>query len=477
MDNQTFRRYAHDLADWMADYFEQVAEYPVKPSILPGDIKKQLPAEAPVHGESFDAQLEDFKNIIMPGITHWQHPQFFAYFPASRSAPSVLGEMITAALGAQCMIWYTSPAAEELEERCMEWLRDMLGFPTNWTGVIQETASAASLSALLMARERVSGFSVNSVGFYNLPRMRVYASEQVHSSVAKGVKIAGYGEENLVLIPTDDAYAMLPDALEAAILADLEKGYTPACVVAALGTTSSTAIDPIRQIGEICKKYQVFYHVDAAYAGTALVLPEMRWMSDGLELADSLVVNPHKWMFTNFDCTAFFVRDVALLKNTFSILPEYLKTPLDKQVNNYRDWGIQLGRRFRALKLWFVIRTYGVEGIQTRIREHIRIGQWLDEQIRRTEDFEVLTPTPLNLVCFRYHPSHIQEEALLNTLNERLLLTLNDSGAILLTQTKLSGKYTLRLVAGLENTCQDDVLKGWTLIQETARSLGNEVLP
>lgn len=472
MDNQSFRRYAHELADWMADYFEQVDQYPVKPMIQPGDIKKQLPTAAPEESESFEQQMADFQKIIMPGMTHWQHPQFFAYFPASRSAPSVLGEMLTAALGAQCMIWYTSPAAEELEERTMEWLRDMLGLPSNWTGVIQETASAATLIALLMARERISNYSVNRSGFYGMPRLRVYASEQVHSSVPKGVRIAGYGDENLVSIPVDAAYAMIPEKLEEAILADLKQGFKPACVIAAMGTTSSTALDPIRPIGEICKKYGVFFHVDAAYAGTALVLPEMRWMAEGIELADSMVTNPHKWMFTNFDCTAFFVQDTVLLKNTFSILPEYLKTPLDKQVNNYRDWGIQLGRRFRALKLWFVLRTYGVTGIQDRIREHIRIGQELARDIAQTPDFELLAPVPLNLVCFRYAPRHIHDEKVLDALNEKLLLTLNDSGKILLTQTRLDGKYTIRLVAGTVETKQEDVQIGWRLIQETARSLG-----
>lgn len=471
MDNPTFRHWAHEFADWMADYFEQVAQYPVKPRMQPGDIKKQLPAAPPELPEAFVQQFEDFKNIILPGMTHWQHPQFFAYFPASRSAPSVLGEMLTAALGAQCMIWYTSPAAEELEDRCMEWLRDMLALPSDWTGCIQETASAASLVALLMARERASRYGVNQSGFYQQPRMRVYASGQVHSSVVKGLKIAGYGEDNLVTIPSDEAFALQPDLLEAAIREDLRQGYLPVCAVAALGSTSSTAIDPIRAMGEICKTYGLFFHVDAAYAGTALVLPEMRWMADGLEYADSFVVNPHKWMFTNFDCTAFFVRDVSLLKNTFSILPEYLKTPLDQQVNNYRDWGIQLGRRFRALKLWFVIRTYGVEGIRERIREHIRIGQWLDATIRQSDDFEVLAPTPLNLVCFRYRPAEVRDEAALNALNEKLLLALNDSGEILLTQTKLGGKYALRLVAGQAETRQEDVAQGWERIQDTARSL------
>lgn len=471
MDTGQFRYWAHALADWMADYFEQVENFPVKPAIMPGDIKKQLPLQAPEKGEAFDQQFEDFQKIILPGMTHWQHPGFFAYFPASRSAPSVLAEMLTAAMGAQCMIWYTSPAAEELEERCMEWLRGMLALPEAWTGVIQETASAATLIALLMAREKASGFEVNKKGFYGRKPMRIYASGQVHSSIPKAVKIAGFGEENLVVIPTDAHFALLPEQLEAAIVSDLEAGLQPLAVVAAMGTTSSTAMDPIAPIGRICKKYGLFLHVDAAYAGAALILPEMRWMAEGLEMADSFVFNPHKWLFVNFDCTAFYVKDKGLLQDTFSILPEYLKTPLDKQVNNYRDWGIQLGRRFRALKLWFVLRTYGIEGLQERLREHIRIGQWLKGAVERHPHFELLAPVPLNLVCFRFHPPHLQEEAELNALNEQLLQRLNESGKILLTQTRLKGKYTLRIVAGQVDTRLEDVQKGWALVCETAASL------
>lgn len=471
MDVAQFRYWAHQFADWMADYFEHVGEYPVKPSLLPGDIKNQLPAQAPELGEDFERQFEDFKNIILPGMTHWQHPRFFAYFPASRSAPSVLAEMLTATLGAQCMIWYTSPAAEELEERCMEWLMEMLALPGQWAGVIQETASAATLVALLMAREKASSFGVNQSGFYGRPPMRIYASDQVHSSIPKAVKIAGFGEEHLVTVPSDGNFAMRPEALEAAVAHDIAAGLQPIAVVAAMGTTSSTAIDPIAPIGQICKKYNLFLHVDAAYAGTALILPEMRWMGEGLEMADSFVFNPHKWMFVNFDCSAFFVRDKKLLQDTFSILPEYLKTPLDHQVNNYRDWGIQLGRRFRALKLWFVIRTYGIEGLRARIREHIRIGRWLADEVARHEHFELLAPVPLNLVCFRFRPSDIQDESQLNTLNEQLLRTLNDSGEILLTQTRLNGKYALRLVAGQTEASLDDVRNGWAQICRVAATL------
>ncbi len=475
MTNAEFRARAHQLADWMADYFEQIAGYPVKPPVKPGDIKAQLPAGPPAGGESFDAMMADFERIILPGMTHWQHPQFFAYFPASRSAPSVLAEMLTAAMGAQCMIWQTSPAAEELEERVMGWLRDMLGLPAGWVGVIQDTASTATLAALLTAREKATDWKILKEGFYSGPRLRVYASGQAHSSILKDVRIAGFGEENLVFIPVDENYAMIPEALEQAIQADLAQGFKPACVVAALGTTSSTAIDPLRPIGEICRRYEVFLHVDAAYAGAALLLPEMRWMSEGMELADSFVFNPHKWMFVNFDCTAYYVKDKDALVRTFSILPEYLKTPEDHLVNNYRDWGIPLGRRFRALKLWFVIRTYGVEGLQGKIREHIAFGQRLAQLIREAPDFELMAPVPLNLVCFRYHPPGDHSEAALDRMNEALLQRLNASGRILLTQTKLNGRYVIRMVAGQADSTWEDWKKGWELVVEMARGWSGDI--
>jgi aromatic-L-amino-acid decarboxylase len=471
MTHSEFRQRAHQLADWMADYFENIAQYPVKPAIAPGDIKAQLPDNPPLASEPFDALMADFQSIILPGMTHWSHPQFFAYFPTGNSAPSVLAEMLTAAMGAQCMIWQTSPAAEELEERVMEWLRDMLGLPNNWVGVIQDTASTATLASLITAREQATQWAINQSGFYQSPRLRVYASAQVHSSILKDVRIAGYGEDNLVYIPTDEAYAMIPEALEQAMLDDIEQGFRPACVVAAIGTTSSTAMDPLRPIGEICRRHRVFLHVDAAYAGAAFLLPEMRHLIEGIELADSLVFNPHKWMFTNFDCTAYFVRDKAALVSSFSILPEYLKTPEDQLVNNYRDWGIPLGRRFRALKLWFVIRSYGVEGLQFKIRSHIEYGQRLAALIAAAPDFEIMAPVPLNLVCFRYLPQPDLSPEAADRLNEQLLLRLNGSGRILLTQTRLSGRYVIRMVAGQTDATWEEIEKGWELIQSTARSM------
>lgn len=326
MNTNEFRKHAHELADWMADYLDNIGDYPVIPPVRPGDIKKQLPEAAPENPESFASIFRDFREVIVPGMTHWQHPGFFAYFPANNSEPSILAEMLTATLGAQCMLWLTSPAAEELEERMMEWLREMLGLPADFTGVIQDTASSSTLVAILTARERRTGFEINRRGFAQSDRFRVYTSSQGHSSVDKDVKIAGIGIENLVKVEVDALFAMVPSSLEEAIQQDINDGFVPLCVVSTIGTTSSTAIDPVEEIGMICRKYNIWHHIDASYAGSALILPEMRWMSDGVELADSFVFNPHKWLFTNFDCSAYFVKDKQSLTNTFSILPEYLKT-------------------------------------------------------------------------------------------------------------------------------------------------------
>ena len=471
MTSQEFRKAGHQVVNWMADYMDQVSQYPVKPDIRPGDIKKQFPQKAPLEGENFDGLFADFENVILPGMTHWQHPQFFAYFPSGASGPSMLAEMLTSAMGAQCMIWLTSPAAEELEERMMEWVRDMLGLPDHFTGVIQDSSSSATLVSLLTAREWRSAYAINKGGFGTDIKFRIYTSTQAHSSVDKGVKIAGFGISNLVKIAVDEAFAMKPEALERAIKEDIAAGYTPLAVVSTIGTTSSTAIDPVEAIGLICKKYSCWHHVDASYAGAALLLPDMRWMGEGVGLADSFVFNPHKWMFTNFDCSTYFVKDKEALRNTFAILPEYLKTPEDHLVNNYRDWSIPLGRRFRALKLWFVIRSYGVEGLQKIIREHIRLGQWLKKEVETTPGFELMAPVPLNLVCFRYHPAHITDEVELDQVNARLLESINQSGKMLLTQTRLNDRYVIRFVSGNSNTTLEAVAEGWGRVKEYAAKL------
>lgn len=469
MKSEEFRSNAHQLADWMADYLENLDQYPVKPDLKPGDIKVQLPVAAPVDGEDFQTVFADFKNIILPGMTHWQHPGFFAYFPANNSEPSILAEMLTATMGAQCMLWLTSPAAEELEERMMEWLRDILGLPKEFTGVIQDSSSSATLVALLTARERKSDFEINRRGFTSAEKFRVYTSTHGHSSIDKDVKIAGIGIENLVKIDTDENFAMRTDKLEEAIGRDLAAGFTPFAVVSTFGTTSSTAIDPIGEIGLICQKYQCWHHVDASYAGTALMLPEIRGLAPDIGRCDSFVVNPHKWMFTNFDCSAYFIRDKQSLVNTFSITPEYLKTAEDKLVNNFRDWGVPLGRRFRALKLWFVMRTYGVAGMQQKIRDHIAAGQWLKEEILENQEIELMAPAPFNLVCFRFHPAGINDESAIDLLNEKLLNKINHSGKVFLTYTRLNGKFVIRFVAGQTHTTIETVKNGWKYIIEAEK--------
>ncbi len=468
MDNTEFRQWAHRLADRMADYYENIEEYPVKSTVKPGEILSQLPTAPPAEGEDMSRIMSDFESIIMPGITHWQSPNFFAYFPASGSYPSILAEMLTATLGAQCMVWDTSPAAAELEEMVMNWLKSMTGLPENWHGVIQDTASTSTLVAILSARERITNYGINDVGFNGNENLRVYCSSETHSSVEKAVKIAGIGRKNLVKIPTDAQFRMDSKLLHKAIADDKAAGFLPLCVVATLGTTGSTSVDPLGEIAAICEESGVWLHVDAAYGGAALLLPEYRWMIEGIEKADSFVFNPHKWMFTNFDCSAYFVKNKESLIRTFEILPEYLKTSNQGLVNDYRDWGIQLGRRFRALKLWFVIRSFGVTQLQEKIREHIKISRWLEDQVVQHPDFERLAPVPLSLVCFRYKPAGFTGHKELNTINEELLRKLSATGKIFLTHTKLNGQYTLRMSIGGTLTTQQHVENAWELIMETA---------
>lgn len=470
MNSSEFRKFAHELVDWMASYLENVESYPVKSNVKPGEIFSKLPDTPPEKPESFENFFKDFINIIMPGITHWQSPNFFAFFPANTSPPSILAEMIISTLGVQCMIWETSPAATELEQKMMNWLRDMIGLPENFEGVIQDTASTSTLAAILTAREKTTGFKSNNEGLFNSEKLRIYCSEQAHSSVDKAVKIAGLGIKNLVKIGTRDDYSLDPEKLRIQIKEDLNNKLIPCCVVATLGTTGVTAIDPLKEIGEICSEYRLWLHVDAALAGTALILPEYRWMIDGKEYIDSFVFNPHKWMFTNFDCSAFFVKDASTLIRTFEILPEYLKTRTRGKVNDYRDWGVPLGRRFRALKLWCVIRMYGVEGLQEMVRNHISIARRLAEMIKNEPDFELLAPVTLNTVCFRYKPSGANETEL-NILNEKLNHTLNDSGKMYLTHTKINGKYTLRMVTAQTNVTMKHVMNSWEFILDTARSM------
>lgn len=466
MSPDDFRRHAHDLVDWMADYLADASAYRVVPDVAPGEIASALPRIPPESAEPFEAILADFRRVIVPGMTHWNHPGWFAYFPGNNSPPSILAEMLTATLGAQCMSWQTSPAATELEQVTMEWLRGMIGLPPDFTGVIQDTASTSTLVALLSARERATGHAWGARGpAAGGPRLAVYASAEAHSSVGKGVKLAGYGSEMLRPIPVDGEFALRPDALEAAMVADLAAGIRPACVVATIGTTSSTAVDPVRAVAEICRRHGAWLHVDAAYAGSAAILPECRRYFDGIELADSFVFNPHKWLLTNFDCSAYFVRDVEMLIRTFGASPEYLRTAHDDRVVNFRDWGIQLGRRFRALKLWFVIRSYGVDGLRRMLREHIALAQEFRGWVEAEPGFEVLAPSPFGLVCFRHRPEGIGDETSLTDHNRRLIGRVNGTGSAYLTHTSLAGTFAIRVVVGQWRTERTQVEAVWRLIR------------
>jgi aromatic-L-amino-acid decarboxylase len=471
IDSKEFRKFAHEFADWMADYLETVEELPVKSQVKPGEIFARIPDNPPEKGEPMDRIFKDFREIILPGMTHWQSPNYFAYFTANSSYPSVLAEMLTSTMAAQCMVWETSPAAAELEEKVMNWLRDMIGLPEQFEGVIQDTASTATLVALLTAREKASGFRINEEGFAGNEHYRVYCSTEAHSSIEKAVKMAGFGRNNLVKVEVDDALAIRPDKLEEQIGRDMAEGRVPLCVVAALGTTGTVAIDPLEELAGICMRNGIWLHVDAAYAGSALVLPEQRWMLRGIESVDSFVFNPHKWMFTNFDCSAYFVKDTEALLRTFEILPEYLKTGTRGKVKDYRDWGIQLGRRFRALKLWFVIRDFGVEGIRRKISDHLAWAEELSRQVEGAEDFLLFEPRHVGLVCFRYIPRGEKDPDKLNRLNEHLMQKLNESGKIYLTHTRVKGMITLRMVVGQTHVTREHVLNAWNLIRQTAEQV------
>lgn len=470
MTTEEFRKNAHELVDWMAWYMDNVNTFPVKSQVKPGEIYAALPENPPLVPGSFDALMEDFRNNILPGITHWQSPNFFAYFPANTSPPSILAEMLTATLGAQCMIWETSPAAAELEERVLNWLRESMGLPESFEGVIQDTASTATLAAIISAREKLTRYSFNEAGATGNGTLRVYASTQAHSSVEKGVRIAGLGRKNLVKIRTREDYSLDPVALEEALVRDITEGYRPCCVIATIGTTGTTAVDPISEIAEVCSKYDVWLHIDAALGGTAMLLPEFRYLAVGVARADSFVFNPHKWMFTNFDCSVYFVRDAAHLINTFEILPDYLKTRTRGQVNDYRDWGIPLGRRFRALKLWAVILCYGLDGLREKIRYHIGLASMLSSKIAAEPSFEVVVEPIFNLVCFRFAPRET-DPALYNEINEKLNHVLNDTGRIYLTHTVLDGRYILRMAVSQTNVTEKHVNDAWELIMEKSAEI------
>jgi len=451
----------------MAEYLGRVGELRVQPDVVPGSIRLRLPVTPPEDPESMEAILADFRNVIMPGMTHWNHPGFFGFFPANTSPPSILAEMLTATLGAQCMSWSTSPAATELEQVTMEWLAWMLKLPEGFTGVIQDTASAATLVALITARDRFTKAEAPR----RVEDLTMYTSPEANSSVAKGARLAGFLPQRIRSVETDEGLAMRPDVLADMMAEDREAGLVPAAVVATVGTTSSAAVDPLPEISRVCDTagpLKPWVHVDAAFAGSAAILPEMRWILEGIEGADSLVFNPHKWLLVNFDCSAYFVRDVPALLRSFSASAHYLAAPHLGVVPDYRDWGIPLGRRFRALKLWFVLRRYGVRVLQAMLREHIRLGELMAAWVDQAPNFERLATARFGLVCFRSHPAGEDDEAVLEVRNERLVKALNASGKMLLTPTRLGGRYCLRLSIGHLATTEDDVRRAWNLIVETA---------
>lgn len=467
MTPDEFRRRGREIVDWIADYMERVESYPVRSRVKPGEIRAKLPAAAPERGEPFEDVLRDLDEIVMPGITHWQHPSWFAYFPANASGPAILGDLLSSGLGVQGMLWQTSPAATELETHVLDWLVDLLGLPDGFRsdsaggGVIQDTASSAALAALIAARERATGGETNRTGCRG--DLVAYVSNQAHTSLEKAARIAGIGDENLRRIDVDDTYAMRPDALRDAIAADAAAGRKPFFVSATVGTTSSNAMDPVRAVGEVSRERGLWLHVDAAMSGTAALCPEFRWIQDGLELATSYCFNPHKWMFTNFDCDCFWTADRAALIRSLSVLPEYLRNRATESgaVIDYRDWHVPLGRRFRALKLWLVIRHYGAEGLRAHIREHVRIAQEFARWVEADDDFVLAAPAPLNLVCFRHIDGDERTQAVMDRVN--------DSGEMFLTHTKLDGRLVLRMSIGQTWTEERHVRDAWTRLKAAVR--------
>jgi aromatic-L-amino-acid decarboxylase len=480
MNAAEFRRFGHELIDWIADYFDRIEDLPVLAQIEPGDLKAQLPTAPPEKGEPMEQIIADIDRLVVPALTHWSHPSFFAYFATSTSAPGIFGELLTAAFDNKAMLWRTSPASTELEEVALDWLRQMMGLDEGLSGIIYDTASVSSMHAIAAAREgvemriREEGMS----GRNDLPLLRVYASEQAHSSIEKGIITLGLGQRSLRKISADREFRMDAKALAAAVEEDKRNGFLPFCVVATVGTTSTSSIDPVREIVPVCEEHKMWLHVDTAYAGSAAVVPELRYILDGCERADSIVTNPHKWLFTPFDLSVLYCRHMDLLRRAFSLVPEYLRTPEQENVRSGSDYGIQLGRRFRALKLWMIIRYFGHEGLAARIREHCRLAKLFASWIEESPDWELLAPVPFSLVCFRACPQveAPNEEARttrLDVLNEAIMHGVNATGKALLSHTKLNDKITLRLSIGNIRTTEKHVRQVWELLNEELRRLSD----
>jgi aromatic-L-amino-acid decarboxylase len=472
-DAERFRRHGHELVDWIADYLEQPDRYPVLSQVRPGAIVSALPKDAPENAESFDLILEDFERILVPGLTHWNHPLFFAYFATTGSPPGILADLLSSALNQQAMLWRTSPAATELEQVALAWLRRLIGLPDAFDGVIYDTASIATLHALIAAREgAVTGARAHGLaGRPEVSRLAVYCSSEAHSSVDKALIAIGLGTESLRRLPVDDQFRLRVDALERAIAADRAAGVTPMAVVATVGTTSTTSVDPVPAVADLCGRETIWLHVDAAYGGVAAIVPSHAHVLAGADRADSVVVNPHKWLFTPFDLSAFYCRRMDVLKQALSLTPEYLKATAPGAIGNLMDTGIQLGRRFRALKLWMVLRWYGVRGVQEHLTRHLqlaaRLAQWIDEH----PDFERLAPVPLSVVCFRWNPRsrHLQNDEL-DRANERLMNAVNESGVTFLSHTRIEHAFALRFAIGHVDTRDTHVRRAWELIVHTAAS-------
>jgi aromatic-L-amino-acid decarboxylase len=458
MDNEEFRQYGHQVVDWLADYLRDIRQYPVLPDMQPGDLMDRLPARAPDWGEPMDAILEDFQHSIVPALTHWNHPRFFAYFAISASHPGILAEMLSAGLNVNGMLWKSCPALTELEQVTLGWLRQWIGLPEEFFGIIYDTASISTLHAIAAAREMADP-ETRTRG--NSGRLVMYTSEQAHSSVEKAGITLGIGQDNIRKIPVDEAFRMRPDALRDAVAADLLTGKKPFCIVPTVGTTSTSSIDPVNAIADIAESCGAWLHVDAAYGGAAAVVPELESVLDGAWRADSLVVNPHKWLFTPVDLSAFYTRRPDILRRAFSLVPEYLRTAENPRAVNYMDYGVQLGRRFRALKLWFVMRHFGREGIAKVIRDHIASAQRLAGLIREHPDFEMSAPTPFSLLCFRYLGSDDENRALLDAVNS--------SGKAFLSHTVLNGRFVLRLAIGNIGTQWEDLEETWNAIRQAAK--------
>ncbi len=472
MSPDEFRRRGHELVEWIARFFESPERYPVLAKVSPGTIRHALPGAAPEEAESFGEILADFERVLMPGMTHWNHPGFMAYFAISSSGPGILADLLASTLNQQAMLWRTSPASTELEEVAMGWLRGLIGLPDTFEGVIYDTASISSLHAMAAAREvAIPGVRDRGLtGRAEIPPVRVYCSEQAHSSIDKGIILIGFGQQALRKIPVDDEFRMRPDALRAAIAEDRAAGRLPVAVVATVGTTSTTSIDPVAAIADICEAERLWLHVDAAYAGVCAMMPEYRHILAGADRADSLVVNPHKWLFTPFDLSAFYCRRMDVVRQAFSLTPEYLRTP--DGTRNLMDTGVQLGRRFRSLKLWMILRYFGADGIRRRLAEHIRLAQRFAGWVDAHPDFERLAPAPFSVVCFRAKPAgRVMTDAQLNDLNERLMKLVNDSGEVFISHTALHGRVTLRVAIGNLRTTEAHVRRAWELLQEKVKEV------